>query len=251
MSGPSALTRLGMLTPSSNTVLEPMLARMTASAPAFSIHFSRFRVTEITLSEAGLGQFSVDGMVAAAELLAHAKVDVIAWNGTSGGWLGFPQDEELCRRITDATGVPATTSVLGFREAFRTFGLKRIGLVTPYTPDVQGRIMRNWDEAGFPCTAERHCGLSDNFSYGTVDEATISDMVRAVARDGCDAVAIVCTNMQGAHLAPALEREFGLPVIDSVSVTLWAGLQLIGADPAPFAAWGSIFAADATMAGRA
>ena len=232
--------RLGMLTPSSNSVLEPVLAAMTAGTDV-SIHASRFRVTEITLSQAGLGQFAFEGMVQAAELLAHAKVASIAWNGTSAGWLGFPQDEELCARIETATGIPATTSVLAFRDAFRLFGAKRIGLVTPYTADVQSRIMTNWAEAAFPCTAERHLDLSDNFSFAEVSEERIADLVREVAREGCDAAAIVCTNMRGAAVAPALERELGIPVLDSVSVTLWSSLVHAGGDASAFAEWGRVF----------
>ena len=46
--------------------------------------------------------------------LADAKVDVIAWNGTSSGWLGFEASTSACAAaITEATGIPATTSVLG------------------------------------------------------------------------------------------------------------------------------------------
>jgi len=242
--------RLGMLTPSSNTVLEPMLARMTGQSD-LGIHYSRFRVTEISLSQDGLGQFGFDAMVRAAELLAHAKVDAIAWNGTSAGWLGFRQDEELCRRIEAATGIPATSAVLGFREAFAALGTTRIGLVTPYTQDVQNRIMANWDAAGFPCTAERHLGLQDNFSFCEATETTISDMVRDVARKGCEAAAIVCTNMRGAAIAPGLERELGIPVLDSVSVALWASLRLIGAPTAFLSEWGGIFSTPPSRDGDA
>ena len=123
--------RIGMLTPSSNTVLEPALASLAADMPGLGIFISRFRVTEISLSTAGLDQFAFGPMVAAAELLADAKVDAIAWNGTSASWLGFARDEELCRRITAATGVPTTTASIAFREACRQLGLARIGLVTP------------------------------------------------------------------------------------------------------------------------
>ena len=88
--------RLGMLTPSSNTVLEPMTAAMLAALPDVTAHFSRFRVTEIALTPQALGQFDHDEILRAAELLAHAKVDVIGWNGTSASWLGFDRDERLC-----------------------------------------------------------------------------------------------------------------------------------------------------------
>ncbi|GJE42310.1 maleate cis-trans isomerase family protein [Methylobacterium soli] len=237
-----ARLRLGMLTPSSNTVLEPMMAALAADLPGASVHFSRFRVTEIALSEAALGQFSLAPMIEAAELLGHAKVDAIAWNGTSAAWLGFARDEALCAAIERATGIPSTTSVLAFRDLFRATGARRIGLVTPYTGDVQARIMANWEEAGFPCTAERHLALSDNFSFAEVDEERVAEMARAVAREGCDAVAIVCTNMRGTLVAPALEQEIGVPVYDSIAATMWGSLGLTGREAGTLAARGSLFA---------
>src|SRR6201985_1475739 len=150
------MTRLGMLTPSSNTALEPVTYAMLAVVEGVTVHFSRFRVTEIALSESAKAQFDHGEILRAAELLAHAKVDVITWNGTSASWLGFDRDERLCERITEATGIPACTSVLAFREIFQRTGLKRVGLVTPYTDDVQAKIIANWKSAAIICSAERH-----------------------------------------------------------------------------------------------
>ena len=45
---------LGMLTPSSNTVLEPVCAAMLRGLPEASAHFARFRVTSIALDEGSL-----------------------------------------------------------------------------------------------------------------------------------------------------------------------------------------------------
>src|SRR5689334_24286536 len=87
---------LGMLTPSSNTILEPVTAAMLSGLPDVTAHFSRFKVTEIALSESALAQFDDSEILRAAELLAHAKVNVIAWNGTSSAWLGFERDVRLC-----------------------------------------------------------------------------------------------------------------------------------------------------------
>src|ERR1700704_5491144 len=123
---------LGMLTPSSNTILEPISQAMVAGLPEVSVHFSRFKVTEIALSPSALAQFDDSEILRAAELLAHAKVNVIAWNGTSSGWLGFERDVRLCERITAATGIPACTAMLALNEAFERAGSKRIGFVTPY-----------------------------------------------------------------------------------------------------------------------
>src|ERR1700753_4030996 len=137
-------TRLGMLTPSSNTALEPITYAMLSGITDISVHFSRFKVTEIALSESALRQFDDSEILRAAELLAHAKVDVIAWNGTSASWLGFERDERLCERITAATGIRSCTTVLTYRYLFRRLHAARIGLVTPYRQDVQDRIIANW-----------------------------------------------------------------------------------------------------------
>jgi maleate isomerase len=238
----ATLSRLGMLTPSSNTALEPLTCAMAADMPGVSAHFSRFRVTQIGLSAAALGQFDNDRLVEAAELLADAKVDVIAWNGTAAAWLGFARDEELCAAITARTGIPACTCILAYRELFESWGLRKIGLVTPYSADVQDRIMTNWDTDRFSCSAERHLGEGrDNFSFAEVTEDEIARMVRDVAEAGCDAAAIVCTNLKGSAIAPVLERELGIPVLDSISVTLWKSLVLAGRDPSALAAWGGPF----------
>jgi maleate isomerase len=135
---------LGMLTPSSNTALEPITSAMIAALPEVSAHFSRFKVTEIALSSQALAQFDDSEILRAAELLAHAKVDAIGWNGTSSGWLGFEADIRLCDQIAAATGIPATTSMLALNEILAQKKVTRLGYVTPYLDDVQAKILENY-----------------------------------------------------------------------------------------------------------
>src|SRR5436305_746111 len=155
--------RLGMITPSSNSVLEPATYTMLAGAPGISAHFSRFRVTEIALDGPALDQFDPSHMLPAADLLADAKVDAMAWNGTSASWLGIARDESLCSAITARSGKPATTSTLACIDAIRRIGAQRVGFVTPYTSDVQAEIREVWTREGVGCHAERHLELRDNF----------------------------------------------------------------------------------------
>jgi maleate isomerase len=235
--------RLGMLTPSSNTVLEPVTSAMLAGLPELSAHFGRFKVTEIALSVASLAQFDDSEILRAADLLAHARVDVIAWGGTAASWLGFERDEALAGRITAATDIEAVTTTLAFRELLGRTGVGRIGLVTPYTAEVQAKIVANWGAAGLHCEAERHLGITDNFAFGEIAEEEIERMIREVVREGADAVAIVCTNMRGAAVAARLERELGIPVYDSVAVTLAKCLGVAGVNPARVTGWGGVFRA--------
>lgn len=234
-------TLLGMLTPSSNTILEPVTCAMLSGVSGVTAHFARFRVTEISMGNRALNQFDNAPLVEAARLLADARVDAIAWNGTSGGWLGLERDRELCDQIKRETGVPATTSVLALADIFRKTGVTRYGLVTPYVDEIQTKILENFGREGFSCAGERHLRDKGNFSFSEVSGDTIADMVRAVAKDRPQAISIFCTNMAGAPLVEALERETGIPIYDTVATALWDSLRLAGSDPALVKGWGRLF----------
>jgi maleate isomerase len=263
--------KLGVLVPSSNTALEPLTQAMVAQlAPAVSVHFSRLPVTEISLAPAALAQFDAAGpdspVVAAARLLADARVDVIGWSGTSGGWLGFAQDEALCAAITRATGgVPATTSTLALNRALDALaareaaeaqsgsgsnpgpGPKRFGLVTPYLDDVQARIVANYAAAGYEVAAESHLRRRVNLEFAEVDETTLGAQVAEVVV-GAGAwgqrllgVSTFCTNLSAAQHAERWEREHGIVLLDSVATVVWDMLRIVGLEPAKIKGWGKLF----------
>ena len=234
-------TLLGMLTPSSNTILEPLTSAMVAGVPGVSAHFGRFRVTEISLRSAALGQFDDAPILEAAKLLADAHVDVICWNGTSSGWLGFDADHRLCERITAATGIPACTSVLALNEIFDNTSVREFALVTPYLDDVQAKIVDNYAKSGYRCIDERHLGRSVNFSFSEVTEGQVCDMVREVAAARPKAISTFCTNLNAARVVPTLERELGIPIYDTVSTAVWKSLKVAGVDTRLVKGWGRLF----------
>ena len=177
----SARVILGMLTPSSNTVLEPVASAMVSGLAEVAVHFGRFRVTEISLRDPALRQFDEAPMLEAARLLTDARVNVVCSNGTSAGWLGLESDRRLCATITRETGVPAVSSVLALAEIFRVTKVTRYGLVAPYLDEIQDRIIDTLAAEGFSCAGERHLRDPGNFSFSEVTADTIDAMVREVA----------------------------------------------------------------------
>jgi maleate isomerase len=234
--------RLGVLTPSSNTALEPLTAAIVATLPDCTAHFARFRVTEIALSPQALGQFDDSHILAAADLLADAKVDAIGWSGTSSGWLGFDADHRLVERIRARTGIVATTAVLALNELLARRRMTRLGLVTPYTADVQQRIVDNYRGIGIEVVAERHLGIRVNHDFAGVEPATLRALMGEVAAAQPQALTTFCTNLRAAPLADAVEAELGVPLLDTVSTTVWGLLRAAGADPARVRGWGGLFA---------
>jgi maleate isomerase len=105
--------RLGMLTPSSNTVLEPITTAMLAGVSGVTAHFSRFRVTEIALSRHALGSLTMAKSCVPRTSLRTPRL-------TSSPGMArrrvFDYDERLCERIIETTDITACTSVLAFPE---------------------------------------------------------------------------------------------------------------------------------------
>jgi len=235
--------RLGILTPSSNTALEPLTQELISQLPEVSVHFSRFRVLQIALSENALAQFDKTPIIEAAKLLADARVDIIGWSGTSSGWLGFQADEELCADITAATGgIPATTSVIALNKLIKRLGLTKMSLLTPYTDDVQSAIIKNYASIGVDCALERHLGLYDNASFANIDHQVFEKAVADLTGEGAKAISIFCTGLKTAHLVKQWEQNYdGLVVLDTVATVVWDMLVMLDVDLSRISGWGRIF----------
>jgi maleate isomerase len=234
-------TRIGMIVPSSNTCLEPQSYRILGDREDVTIHFTRIPVTRIALDDSSDKQFDSAVMREAAALLATADVDVIAWNGTSGSWLGSAHDEALVQEITEATGIPATTSTLAYLEAFKAFGTERISMFTPYTGDVNHAVIESYGREGIRTVDHRHLDLSNNESFARVTDEEMLHGSLELAASNPDALIYLCTNLYGANITAEVEETTGVPVLDSVAVTLWHCLKLAGA-PLLAPKWGRLLA---------
>jgi maleate isomerase len=204
-------------------------------------HFGRFRVTEISMGSASQSQFDSAPILAAADLLADAKVDVIAWNGTSASWLGFERDEALCRQITKATGIPATSTILALNEVMRLLGVRRLALVTPYISEIQERIIANYAAVGVDVVIDRRLEDRGNFSFASYAPEHVARLMREAAAAKPEAIAVVCTNFRGTDFIEAVERDTGIIVLDSIAVTLWGTLRAAGVPPSGVEGWGRLF----------
>jgi maleate isomerase len=233
---------IGTITPSANLIVERITQTILAEFPEVSGHYSRTPV--FGSQDPFPGDYDWNGMLEAARLLGHAKVDVIVWNGSKGAAVGFKRDRELCARISELSGIPSMTSMTVLEDVLRARGAKRLGIVTPYGDAYQKKLMTGFEAAGFECVAEAHAGIADNLAYASVDDATITAMMEKVALSRPDAIATVCTNLPAAHLVARLEERLQLPIYDSVSIGVWGALRLMGVSTARAPRWGSLFADD-------
>ena len=232
--------RIGMITPSSNTMVEPITAAVTAPfQQQLSIHYARIPVTRIALDRPSQQQFDLDAMISAARLLADARVHAICWNGISAAWKGSASDRWICEAIQRETGIPATSATLAQLEAFRAYGVRRYALAVPYRDDVRKAIIRVYGEEGFDCVNSAHLGISVNFKFAEIPAETLRTLVRRADSPTAEAVVVHCTNLGTARLVEQLEAELGKPVFDSLLLALWHPLRMLGWNQ-PIPHWGRV-----------
>lgn len=222
------MTRIGMIVPSSNTTVEPATRRLLAGRSDVDFVCTRIPVHAISRDGSG-ASFDVETMVNAAALLADAEVDCVVWNGTAGSWLGVDHDRRIVEAITDRTGIPATTSTLAVLQACHDFGITELACATPYTSDVVEAIIAEYARHGVGITGHSEWGLTDNQSFAAPGPAEVAALLRGARSPGAQAIGLICTNVDGAAVAPSVEEELGVPVIDSIAATLWWALEAAGA----------------------
>ena len=221
--------RIGILLPSSNSVLEPLAAHSFTESN-ISYHFSRLGVIEVTLASNSRDQFALDAQFIAGKLLVDVNVDCLVWGGTSASWLGIQHDRDFCEFFMEETGIPTSSCVLEINRLMFSKNVKTYGLITPYKLDVQQKIIENYEALGFSCVGEQHYGGVLSNDYAAIPPEQTENMIRSVAKATPDIILIMCTNMLGATVAPSLEMEIGIPILDSATVTLQAGRRLADLD---------------------
>lgn len=145
---------------------------------------------------------------------------------TFGG--GIAGSEAMVDRMRRHLRCPVTTTSLSVRNALRSLGAKSVGVIAPYTREVNRRLCDFLIECGFRVTAleELSVGASDEMAQVNPDVLVAAG--RRASRSGPDAVFISCTALPALGAIEALEPEIERPVLSSNQVTMWGVLRLAG-----------------------
>ena len=237
--------KIGFIVPSSNTAVEPITQAIFQSLDANIICiFTRIRVQTIGTDAKSGSQFSTQNMVDAAKLLADSKPDCILWNGTSGMWVphaSLEQDRKLAKAMQDATGTPCSTTTIATVEALEYIKAKKVTIAVPYPKDLTAKVSEFFTGCGYEVTASERLESApgSNLEIAASGEEDIKEVIRRSAKPGTDAILVACTNWPASGLVEELEEELGMTIIDSISVTTWWALHMIGWE-AQAAGWGQL-----------
>jgi maleate isomerase len=245
----AALKKVGHITPSCNTVLEPITAMLNAALVGeVSHHFTRIAVENISLLDADVGQFTIARMLEAAQSICDGDMNAIVWNGTSGCWNGPDADRAICDAVEHATGVPMSTSTLAQFEVLRRHGIATFGLAVPYTDAVTERTIATYREAGFTTAAYANLGIAVGKDMANVPLPTIRDLLRQADSPEAQCIVVICTGLPAALVVEEMEQELQKPIFDSVAVTFDKALRLVDRQQ-PLVDWGALLRGDPAVDG--
>lgn len=216
--------RIGRISPSPETVGAEEWRR--AMPVGVCLVETRTMVHDVSVE--GLAE-SVTQVERAARELASAEVDVILQAGTAIAFFrGFGHDADLCRRITEATGIKSTTSLTAVVEALNTLGIKKPAIATSYIADIDARLVDVLEKSGFEVAAIRGMGLAKSTDMGKVQPSGTYSLAKDVARSarGADGIFISCGNLRSFEVIEPLESDTGLAVVTSNQAGLWHALRL-------------------------
>ena len=217
--------RIGLLVPSSNTVMEVDFYRHLP--PQITVHAARIFLEETT-PEAERRMIE-DYTPAAAKALQTLRPDLIVFGCTSASAVfGQEGDQKLRAKLADITGAPTIGVMSSVLQALDVAGAKRVAVVTPYIDALNAKIAASLTAHGLEVVSIHGLGLTVNFEIAQVSpEEIVAFARRKLGGLRADCVCVSCTNFRAMEALPALRSAFDVPVITSNQATLEAALACL------------------------
>ncbi len=180
----------------------------------------------------------------AARELATTRPNVILMAGTAGAFNGGPGfDQELVKRIEDASGVPGTTSMTAVLAALDALDVEKIAVATSYIQPVDDALADVLRASGREVVAIKGMGILKSIDMGDLAPETNCQFAREMLHEaeGAEACLLSCGNWRTLEAIEPLEQEFGIPVLTSNQTGLWQVLKMSGIAPDDVIGGGRLF----------
>ena len=224
--GAGERARLGLLVLESDQTMEWEFRDLT-HLPGVSVYHARLE-NAVTVTPDTLAAMEQQLPVAARLLPDYLGLKAIGYGCTSGSTIiGEDRVAEIIAAVHP--GVPSTNPLTAAKAAFAALGVSRLGLLTPYTPDVTEAMQARFDDAGISVKLVGSFYEDSDLVVGRVDAASIlQGAVSVGSSDDVDGVFISCTSLRAASVIPKAEKVLNKPVTASNHALAWHLLRLAG-----------------------
>ncbi|MFT4708469.1 MAG: maleate isomerase [Ascidiaceihabitans sp.] len=224
----SVRARLGLLVLESDQTMEREIREIT-DALGVSVYHARL-ANETVVTSDSLAKMEAELPVAASLLPEYLGLRAIGYGCTSGATVIGEDRIEAILRGTHPD-IPSTNPLTAAKAALKALGVERLGLLTPYTPEVTEAMQQRFGEAGIAITVVGSFYEENDIVVGQIDPKSILKAAIALGKsDLCDGIFISCTSLRAAGIIKEAEVELGKPVTASNHALAWHLLRLAGID---------------------
>src|SRR5262245_23152413 len=200
LEGDGRRARLGIVVPSVNTVMEPWAQRTVPQG--VSVFAARMFIPPATTPEAFIEMDRNEGK-AAIRQLSSVFPDAIAYGCTASSIVqGLAYDAHLRAEIEHDYRTPATTAA----HAILT-GCKALGIVSPYTKEVDAAEHRYFAGAGLDVVGGSCLGISDGFALAEPEPDTLFELGVRGFDSRADGLIMTCLNTRSHTVIDRLEQK--------------------------------------------
>ena len=226
MSTATTRTRLGVIVPSVNTVVEPWFSHVCP--PGVTVHAARMFLDANLTREALVRMDREEGMQGVKQIMSCKPASVAYCCTASSIVQGLEYDGRLNHELQHAAGVPTFTATSAIIDALHVVGAKRLSICSPYTKAIDDAEHVFFSAAGFEILGSAHLGITDAFALADPTPEAIYALCKKSWHASADASLITCLNMNSQDVVERIEAESGKPVITSTQATLWKLLRVAG-----------------------
>jgi maleate isomerase len=161
-------------------------------------------------------------------ILPGCKLDVVAFGCTSASMeLG---EDEVFRQIRSVRPeVACTTPVTAAFAAFKVLSARRVGVLTPYSAEVNAGVRAYLTSHGVDVAAFATFDERDDRKAARITPKSVVEGVKALALSTrLDCVFVSCTSLRLTEVVAEAEAATGLPVTSSDHAMAWHCLRLAG-----------------------
>jgi len=208
------------MVPINNTTMEVELAAWLP--PGSQVTTVKIPRGEGLLTREAIPAYRDSAIALARQHFGNAEVDVIAYGCTAAGFISGPAgDVELAALLSEATGLPVTTTARAMVNALQYDEAHRVAVVTPYSDAVNRQLAAFLASGGIEVVRLNSFRAPDVSALARITAGEVRELARETMGLDCDALFVGCSQLPTYAILAGLEAEFARPAWSSIRATAW------------------------------
>ncbi len=222
--------KVGVLAPSTNTIVEPDYYSMSPRGVTF--HMGRVYIGDQTIdvnTGDNISKQINNSIEDAIKNVLTCEPDVLLMGMSLETFRGGKKrNQELEKRFTEMTGLKVYLPANACINALEQLNVKRLGILTPYQPAGDQEVRRFFNEWGYDVVQIKGLKCPTATSIAHVSENELQNAILEIDEPEIDVILQLGTNLSMVKLGHEAERWLNKPIITINSASVWHVLRSEG-----------------------